>query len=80
MTATTSLSRFRSERPAGAYDDHVARVLPQALAHPAWSPSDGPLPSLFVSHGAPFTLDDPHWTGHRAHVSRDIVHGRVWGW
>jgi 4,5-DOPA dioxygenase extradiol len=26
-----------------------------------WNPSDGPLPSLFVSHGAPFTLDDPQW-------------------
>ncbi|MEU4411323.1 hypothetical protein AB0F88_43055 [Streptosporangium sp. NPDC023963] len=24
-------------------------------------PPDGPLPSLFVSHGAPFTLDDPQW-------------------
>lgn len=24
-------------------------------------PSDGPLPALFVSHGAPFTLDDPQW-------------------
>jgi len=28
-----------------------------------WDPSDGPLPSLFVSHGAPFTLDDPQWLG-----------------
>ncbi|WP_308124551.1 class III extradiol ring-cleavage dioxygenase [Streptomyces sp. NEAU-YJ-81] len=28
-----------------------------------WSESDGPLPSLFVSHGAPFTLDDPQWLG-----------------
>ncbi len=26
-----------------------------------WEPSDGPLPSLFVSHGAPPTLDDPAW-------------------
>ncbi|MFI1916887.1 DODA-type extradiol aromatic ring-opening family dioxygenase [Nocardia sp. NPDC020380] len=47
--------------PAGAYDDHLARVLPQALDQRLWVPADGPLPSLFVSHGAPFTLDDPQW-------------------
>lgn len=49
--------------PAGAYDDLLARVLPQARAQRTWSASDGPLPSLFVSHGAPFTLDDPQWLG-----------------
>jgi 4,5-DOPA dioxygenase extradiol len=47
--------------PAGAYDDLLARVLPQARAHRAWAPGDGPLPALFVSHGAPPTLDDPRW-------------------
>jgi 4,5-DOPA dioxygenase extradiol len=47
--------------PAGAYDDLLARVLPQAHAHRAWEPGDGPLPALFVSHGAPPTLDDPRW-------------------
>ncbi|MFI1380417.1 DODA-type extradiol aromatic ring-opening family dioxygenase [Embleya sp. NPDC020886] len=49
--------------PAGAYDDLLARVLPQAREQRVWEPSDGPLPSLFVSHGAPFTLDDPQWLG-----------------
>lgn len=53
----------RSDVPAGAYDDHLARVLPQARHQRVWTPSDGPLPSLFVSHGAPFTLDDPEWIG-----------------
>ena len=47
--------------PAGAYDDLLARVLPQARAQRAWTPDDGPLPALFVSHGAPPTLDDPRW-------------------
>ena len=53
----------RSDVPAGAYDEHLARVMPEAREHKLWSPSDGPLPSLFVSHGAPFTLDDPRWLG-----------------
>jgi 4,5-DOPA dioxygenase extradiol len=47
--------------PAGAYDDLLARVLPQARQQRLWEPSDGPMPSLFVSHGAPPTLDDPQW-------------------
>ncbi|MFT9474148.1 class III extradiol ring-cleavage dioxygenase [Streptomyces sp. 11-1-2] len=64
MPATNGLSSFlRSHPPAGAYDDLLARVLPQARAQRVWSESDGPLPSLFVSHGAPFTLDDPQWLG-----------------
>ncbi|MCZ4519416.1 class III extradiol ring-cleavage dioxygenase [Rhodococcus ruber] len=47
--------------PAGAYDDLLARVLPVAQTTPEWSPGDGPMPALFVSHGAPPTLDDPIW-------------------
>ncbi len=62
MTTLTNLTRLvPSDVPAAAYDDHLARVLPQARDQRLWSPSDGPLPSLFVSHGAPFTLDDPEW-------------------
>jgi 4,5-DOPA dioxygenase extradiol len=47
--------------PAGAYDDLLARVLSQARAQRAWTPDDGPLPALFVSHGAPPTPDDARW-------------------
>ena len=55
------MSLTRPNRPAEAYDQHVAQVMPRAKAQPVWAPSDVPLPSLFVSHGAPFTLDDPQW-------------------
>jgi 4,5-DOPA dioxygenase extradiol len=48
-------------RPAGAYDDLLAEVLPTAKAQRAWEPADGALPALFVSHGAPPTLDDSRW-------------------
>ena len=27
-----------------------------------WTPADGPLPALFLGHGAPPLLDDPLWT------------------
>lgn len=50
--------------PAAAYDEFLARALPSARSRQRlWNPSDGPLPSLFVSHGAPFTLDDSEWMG-----------------
>lgn len=61
-TQTPSLhDAFNSATPAGAYDDLLARVLPQAKAQRPWQESDGPMPALFVSHGAPPTLDDPQW-------------------
>lgn len=54
-------SPFDPARPAGAYDDLLADVLPQAREQHRWQPSDGALPALFVSHGAPPTLDDAQW-------------------
>lgn len=52
---------FNPAVPAGAYDDLLARALPQARAQRSWKPSDGQLPALFVSHRARPTLDDPQW-------------------
>ncbi len=70
---------FNPARPAGAYDDLVAQVLPEARARRPWTPADGPLPALFVTHGAPPTLDDAEWLqelfdwGHSLPQSRGIV-------
>lgn len=54
---------FNPAVPAGAYDELLRRALPDAHAQRVWEPADGPLPALFVSHGAPPTLDDPEWLG-----------------
>jgi len=32
-----------------------------AAAHPLWTPDDGPLPSLYISHGAPPLFEDAGW-------------------
>lgn len=58
MTSSTSLPT--TDQLAGAYDQHLDKVLVTAREQKVWTPSDGPLPSLFVSHGAPFTLDNPN--------------------
>lgn len=47
--------------PAGAYDHHLAQTRPRAREQRLWVPADGALPSMFISHGAPFTLDAPQW-------------------
>ncbi|KHL19527.1 4,5-DOPA dioxygenase extradiol [Mumia flava] len=52
---------FNPATPAGAYDALLAEVLPRAGDHRPWEPADGAMPALFVSHGAPPTLDDPTW-------------------
>ncbi len=45
------------------YAVHVRRAAARRLVvpHPAWSPDDGPLPTLYLSHGAPPTFEDPVW-------------------
>jgi 4,5-DOPA dioxygenase extradiol len=61
MTGHSIYDLLNPATPAGAYDALLNRVLPQARAQRRWEPADGALPSLFVSHGAPPTLDDPQW-------------------
>ncbi|WP_370328170.1 dioxygenase [Euzebya sp.] len=43
------------------FDVHLERALPLTRAQRAWTPADGPLPALFLSHGAPPTFEDPVW-------------------
>ncbi|MCW2500891.1 MAG: Extradiol ring-cleavage dioxygenase class protein subunit [Frankiales bacterium] len=45
------------------FDTHLANVAAadRAAPHESWTPAAGPLPSLFISHGAPPTFEDPVW-------------------
>ncbi len=47
--------------PAGAYDEFAATAAPASAAQRAWTPADGPLPALYIGHGAPPLLDDAEW-------------------
>ena len=46
---------------AGAYDAFVTGATARSRAQRPWTPDDGPLPSVYVSHGAPPLLDDAAW-------------------
>jgi 4,5-DOPA dioxygenase extradiol len=47
--------------PAGAYEEFLPGALPRARAQRPWTPADGPLPALYLSHGAPPLFDDGLW-------------------
>jgi len=42
------------------FDTHLARVA-EAGEHALWTPEDGALPALFLSHGAPPLFETPDW-------------------
>jgi 4,5-DOPA dioxygenase extradiol len=50
-----------SPRPAAAYDDFVIDAVDVSRSQRLWTPDDGTLPSLYLSHGAPPLFDDATW-------------------
>ena len=51
--------------PTHPYAVHARRAAERraAVPHRSWTPEDGPLPTLYLSHGAPPTFEDPVWMG-----------------
>ena len=47
--------------PGAAFDAFLRDVAPSAVHRQAWTPAEGPMPALYLSHGAPPVFDDPHW-------------------
>ncbi|HEX5597919.1 MAG TPA: class III extradiol ring-cleavage dioxygenase [Micromonosporaceae bacterium] len=47
--------------PAGAFDEFLPDALVASRAQRDWTPDDGPLPALYLSHGAPPLFDDAAW-------------------
>jgi 4,5-DOPA dioxygenase extradiol len=45
----------------GAFDAFLRDTAPSSRAQRTWVPSDGPMPALYLSHGAPPLFDDPLW-------------------
>jgi 4,5-DOPA dioxygenase extradiol len=44
-----------------AFDDFLRDVAPISRDQRRWVPADGPMPALYLSHGAPPLFNDAHW-------------------
>jgi 4,5-DOPA dioxygenase extradiol len=47
--------------PGAAFDAFMSESAAKTRALRDWSESDGPMPALYLSHGAPPVFDDAHW-------------------
>jgi len=65
------------ERPGAAFDAFVADAAGALRGRPAWRLGDEPMPSLFLSHGAPPLFDDPRWIAQLAHWSAALPKPRA---
>jgi 4,5-DOPA dioxygenase extradiol len=54
-------SPFFPEVPGGAFDKFVGGAERESRGQRVWTPDDGALPALYVSHGAPPLFDDGLW-------------------
>jgi 4,5-DOPA dioxygenase extradiol len=61
------------------FADHLehAAALEAASPQPLWTPEDGALPSIYLSHGAPPTFEDPEWMGQLHRWARSLPKPRA---
>lgn len=61
------------------FSAHVRRVeaAERADAHRLWTPDDGPLPSLYLSHGAPMLFEMADWMSELHAWARDLPKPRA---
>jgi 4,5-DOPA dioxygenase extradiol len=50
-------------RPGAAFDAFLETTAPRASERRDWTPEDGALPALYLSHGAPPLFDEAEWMG-----------------
>lgn len=50
-----------TREPAAAFRSFMSEKAPKSMSSQPWTEADGPLPALYLSHGAPPVFDDSHW-------------------
>jgi 4,5-DOPA dioxygenase extradiol len=63
--------------PAGAFDEFVGDAARASQAQRLWTPDDGALPALYISHGAPPLFDDAEWMRELFSWSQDLPKPRA---
>jgi 4,5-DOPA dioxygenase extradiol len=63
--------------PAGAFDEFVGGAARASQGQRLWTPEDGPLPALYISHGAPPLFDDAEWMRELFSWSQDLPKPRA---
>lgn len=56
-----TMNIFNPESPGEAFERFLEHEASESKTLPRWTTDDGPLPALYLSHGAPPVFDDPHW-------------------
>jgi 4,5-DOPA dioxygenase extradiol len=59
-TTAAADARIPAQHPFAAHLRHATEV-ERAAPHALWTPDDGPLPSLYISHGAPMLFEMTGW-------------------
>jgi 4,5-DOPA dioxygenase extradiol len=54
-------SPFATDTPGAAFDAFIGPARATAAGRRPWTPEDGPLPAIYLSHGAPPLYDDAEW-------------------
>lgn len=67
------MSIINPTEPGKAFDDFMSERAHEDREHKTWEPGDDPLPSLYLSHGAPPLFDDPHWVGQLFDWSQSLL-------
>lgn len=49
--------------PAAVHDQFMSEQAPASLGQRRWTPADGPMPALYLSHGSPALFEDAVWMG-----------------
>jgi 4,5-DOPA dioxygenase extradiol len=65
--------------PRHPFAAHLRRTAAaeKAAPHRAWTPADGPLPSLYLSHGAPMLFEMTDWMTQLGRWARDLPKPRA---